>query len=115
MTTNEYTQSPNSWSPDGELLAFIEVNPVTGTDIWMLRLSDRKAQPFIKTPFNEGAPRFSPDGRWLAYVSDESGRQEIYVQSYPGPGGKWQISTEGGTEPAGTHMGMSCSTATETR
>ena len=100
LTTNEYTQSPNSWSPDGELLAFIEVNPVTGTDIWMLRLSDRKAQPFIKTPFNEGAPRFSPDGRWLAYVSDESGRQEIYVQSYPGPGGKWQISTEGGTEPA---------------
>ena len=49
--------------------------------------------------FNESAPRFSPDGRWLAYVSDESGRYEIYVQPYPGPGGKWQISTEGGTEP----------------
>jgi len=45
-------------------------------------------------------PQFSPDGRWLAYISDESGRSEVYVQPYPGPGGKWQISTEGGTEPA---------------
>lgn len=66
----------------------------------MLRLSDRKAQPFLRTPFNEGGARFSPDGRWLAYVSDESGRPEIYVQPYPGPGGKWQVSTDGGTEPA---------------
>ena len=89
-----------SWSPDGQLLAFIEVNPTTGWDIWVLRhRGDRKAQPFLRTPFNEGAPRFSPDGRWLAYISDESGRYEIYVQPYPGPGGKWQISTEGGTEP----------------
>jgi Tol biopolymer transport system component len=56
-------------------------------------------QPFLRTQFDEAAPRFSPDGRWLAYVSDESGRYEIYVQPYPGPGGKWQISTEGGTEP----------------
>jgi len=99
LTTGEYRQSPNSWSPDGQLMAFIEVNPNTGYDIWILRLSDRKAQPFLRTPFNEGAPRFSPDGRWLAYTSDESGRPEVYVQPYPGPGGKWQISTEGGTEP----------------
>ena len=99
LTTSEYIQAPMSWSPDGQLLAFIEVNPTTGYDIWVLRLSDRKAQPFLRTPFNESAPRFSPDGRWLAYVSDESGRYEIYVQPYPGPGGKWQISTEGGTEP----------------
>ncbi len=88
-----------SWSPDGQLLAFVEVNPTTGYDIWVLRLSDRKAQPFLRTPFNESVPRFSPDGRWLAYISNESGRYEIYVQPYPGPGGKWQISTEGGTEP----------------
>ena len=47
----------------------------------------------------EGAPIFSPDGHWLAYISNESGRPEVYVQPYPGPGGKWQISTEGGTEP----------------
>jgi eukaryotic-like serine/threonine-protein kinase len=99
LTTSEYTQVPMSWSPDGQLLAFIELNPTTQRDIWVLRMGDRKAQPFLRTPFNESAPRFSPDGRWLAYVSNESGRYEIYVQPYPGPGGKWQISTEGGTEP----------------
>jgi eukaryotic-like serine/threonine-protein kinase len=99
LTTSEYLQAAHSWSPDGQLLAFIEVNPTTKIDIWVLRLSDHKAQPFLRTPFNEGGPRFSPDGRWLAYVSDESGRAEIYVQPYPGPGGKWQISTEGGREP----------------
>jgi Tol biopolymer transport system component len=97
LTTSDY--NPISWSPDGQLLAFIEVNPTTQWDIWVLRLSDRKAQPFLRTRFNEAAPRFSPDGRWLAYNSDESGRYEVYVQPYPGPGGKWQISTEGGTEP----------------
>jgi len=99
LTTSEYVQAPGSWSPDGQLLAFIEENPTTGYDIWVLRMSDRKAQPFLRTPFNESAPEFSPDGRWLAYVSNESGRDEVYVQPYPGPGGKWQISTEGGTEP----------------
>jgi serine/threonine-protein kinase len=99
LTTSQYPHVPMSWSPDGQLLAFVEVNPTTGYDIWVLRLSDRKAQPFLRTPFNESTPRFSPDGRWLAYVSDESGRYEVYVQPYPGPGGKWQISTEGGTEP----------------
>jgi eukaryotic-like serine/threonine-protein kinase len=99
LTTSENTQVPMSWSPDGQLLSFFEVNPTTGYDIWVLRLSDRKALPFLRTPFNESVPRFSPDGRWLAYISNESGRYEIYVQPYPGPGGKWQISTEGGTEP----------------
>jgi Tol biopolymer transport system component len=99
LTTNEFLHAPLSFSPDGQLLAFIESNPTTGYDIWVLRMSDRKAQPFIRTPFNESAPQFSPDGRWLAYVSNESGHNEVYVQSYPGPGGKWQISTEGGTEP----------------
>jgi serine/threonine-protein kinase len=99
LTTSAYNNFPMSWSPDGQLLAYVEVNPTTGYDIWVLRLSDHKAQPFLRTPFNESVPRFSPDGRWLAYVSNESGRWEIYVQPYPGPGGKWQISTEGGTEP----------------
>jgi Tol biopolymer transport system component len=99
LTTSDYVNAPFSWSPDGQLLAFIELNPTTGFDIWVLRLSDRKAQPFLRTRFNETAPRFSPDGRWLAYISDESGRFEVYVQPYPGPGGKWQISTEGGMEP----------------
>ena len=100
LTTSQNIHAPQSFSPDGQLLAFVEVDPMTGLDIWVLRMSDRKAQPFLRTLFNEGASRFSPDGRWLAYSSDESGRNEIYVQPYPGPGGKWQISTGGGTEPA---------------
>ena len=99
LITSEFNNFPASFSPDGQLLAFSEITPTTGYDIWVLRLSDRKAQPFLRTEFNEAVPRFSPDGRWLAYISDESGRWEIYVQPYPGPGGKWQISTEGGTEP----------------
>ena len=80
-------------------MAFIEVHPATQRDVWVLGLSDRKAQPLLRTKFDEAAARFSPDGRWLAYVSNESGRYEVYVQAFPGPGGKWQISTETGTEP----------------
>jgi Tol biopolymer transport system component len=102
----DYPHNVGSWSPDGQVLAFEEISPVTGRDIWVLRLSDRKAQPFLHTSFNETAPAFSPDSRWLAYASDETGRYEIYVQPYPaGPGGKWQISTEGGTEPVWAHDG----------
>jgi Tol biopolymer transport system component len=83
------------------MLAFDDAgsSPGAGRDIGVLRLSDRKVEPFLATPFNEGAPQFSPDGRWLAYVSNESGRYEIYVQPYPGPGAKSQISTDGGGEP----------------
>jgi eukaryotic-like serine/threonine-protein kinase len=99
------TGVPMSWSPDGQLLAFGDFTPTTGADIWVLRLDDRKAQLFLQTPANEGVPQFSPDGRWLAYISDKSGRNEIYVQPYPGTGGKWQISTEGGAEPVWNRNG----------
>jgi serine/threonine protein kinase/Tol biopolymer transport system component len=99
LTTSDNSQYPLSWSADGQILAFVEVNPSTGRDICVLRMGDRKAQPFLRTPFDETSPQFSPDGRWLAYISNESGRYQVYVQPYPGPGGKWQISTEGGTEP----------------
>jgi serine/threonine-protein kinase len=69
-------------------------------DILILPLEgNRTMQPFVATPFTEMFPAFSPDGRWIAYQSDESGRAEIYVQSFPGPGGKWQVSTEGGLRP----------------
>jgi Tol biopolymer transport system component len=99
--TNGGRLDANSFSPDGKLLAFTDRGANTGGDIWVLCLSDRKAQPFLQTPANEMGPQFSPDEHWLAYVSDKSGRNEIYVQPYPGPGGgKWQISTEGGNEPA---------------
>jgi len=94
-----------SWSPEGQLLAFHWLGQTTQRDIWVLALSDRKVQPFLRTPFTEGAATFSPDGRWLAYVSNETGRPEIYVQPYPGPGGKWQISIDGGTEPSWSRSG----------
>jgi len=91
---------PSSWTPDGQVLAFVEFNPNTGYDIYTLPFKDGKAQPFVRTSLKGKAPNFSPDGHFIAYVSDESGRWEIYVRPYPGPGGKWQISTEGGVEPA---------------
>ena len=105
LTTSEYINVPLSFSPDGQLVTFGAMNPDTGYDIWVLQIRDRKPQPFLRTPSNEGVPQFSPDGHWLAYISDESGRFEVYVQPYPGPGGKWLISTEGGTEPVWNHNG----------
>jgi Tol biopolymer transport system component len=100
LTTSENPQWPGSWSPDSDVLAFSELDPTTGYDIWLLDLQgDRKPRPFLQTASNEYGPMFSPDGRWLAYVSDDTGRPEVYVRPYPGPGAKWQISTEGGVEP----------------
>ena len=99
LAESEHIQWPSSCSPDGQVLAFAKLHSTTGQDIWVLPLQgERKPRPFFRTQFNEGAPVFSPDGHWLAYTSDESGRYEVYVQPYPGPGGKWQISNEGGNE-----------------
>ena len=100
LTSSELSTNniPGSWSPDGQNLVFAEDNsPVR--NIWILPLKDRKPQRFVQSPSYETAPRFSPDGHWIAYDSRESGRDEIYVRPYPVPGGKWQVSTEGGTEP----------------
>jgi Tol biopolymer transport system component/predicted Ser/Thr protein kinase len=99
LTSSQGAQVPISWSPDGRHLAFHVVNPHTLRDLWVLSLADRQAKPFLQTQFNEGAPEFSPNGHRIAYVSNESGRAEIYVQPYPGPGAKWQISTSGGNGP----------------
>jgi Tol biopolymer transport system component len=90
---------PMSWSSDGAHLAFDERKPNAERDIWTLTRGGDPS-PFLMTPSDESAPVFSPGGGWLAYVSDESGRHEVYVQPFPGPGAKWTISTGGGTEPA---------------
>jgi len=88
---------PSSVSPDGTSLCFYKGGDTTGYDIWILPIEgDREATPFIRTEFTEALGMFSPDGRWLAYVSDESGSPEIYVTAYPDHGRKWQISTNGG-------------------
>jgi eukaryotic-like serine/threonine-protein kinase len=100
LAMSENAQVPGSWSPDGQVLAFSEENPTTGWDIWVLRLGgDRQRQPLLQTPSNEQAPMFSPDGRWLAYQSDESGRDEVYVRAFPDSAGRSQVSTDGGSGP----------------
>jgi len=106
LTTSNNNQSPSSFSPDGKRLAFNESNPETGLDLWVLPLEgERKPELFLATPASEFRPEFSPDGRWIAYASNESGRSEIYVRPYPGPGGKWQVSTNGGRLPRWTKDG----------
>jgi Tol biopolymer transport system component len=98
----------SSWFPDGRALAIVLTRGVSnlGDDIMLLRLDgDRKAQPLVTTRFAESYPAFSPDGRWLAYASDEAGRLEVYVQPFPGPGPRQQVSTQGGTAPAWSHDG----------
>jgi Tol biopolymer transport system component len=89
---------PYSWSPDGKLLAFqeLDVQGKTSWDLWLYSIAEKRATPIVRSPFAEVAPRFSPDGRWLLYQSNESGRNEIYVVPVSGTGGKWQISTSGG-------------------
>ncbi|HEX5110139.1 MAG TPA: protein kinase [Vicinamibacterales bacterium] len=91
-------QLPVSWIRDGSAVAFHERKPNGERDIWIVTPGG-VPWPFLLTPFDEHLPRFSPDGKWLAYVSDESGRNEIYVQPFPGPGRKWLVSTSGGTDP----------------
>jgi serine/threonine protein kinase len=93
-------QIPTSWSPDGKFLAYWTVGSETGRDIFIQPLKGAgEPQPFLRTKFDELQAGFSPDGHRIAYASDESGRFEIYVQTFPGPGGKWQVSTEGGNWP----------------
>ena len=92
--------TPTDWSKDGRYVIY-EVAPLTGhQEVWALPMSgDRKAFPFLQGPYNQSQGQLSPDGKWLAYTSDESGRPEVYVQTFPEHGGKWQISTSGGLDP----------------
>ena len=100
LTTSQNPQLAASFTPDGKTLMYSEIDPKTKYDLWVLPLEgQRKPQVYLQTPFNEGTGRISPDGRWVAYLSDESGRYEIYVRPFPNAnGGKWQISTDGGQE-----------------
>ena len=100
LLTSENELWPHSFSPDGRALAYWEIDAETARDIWILPLEgDPTPIPFLLTPYNERAPVFSPDGRWISYISDESGRDEVYIRPYPGPGAHTTVSTQGGVEP----------------
>ncbi|HSP14120.1 MAG TPA: protein kinase [Thermoanaerobaculia bacterium] len=91
---------PTSCSPDGRVLMYEKSDEGAGPDLWLLPLTgDRTPRPFLKTRFNEEDGRFSPDGKWVAYESDESGSSEIYVRSALPGGGRWQVSIGGGAVP----------------
>jgi eukaryotic-like serine/threonine-protein kinase len=106
LTPGENAQLSGSWSPDGETLAFADVDPGTGLDIWTLSLKNgRKAAPLLRTSFNEADPALSPDGRWIAYESNESGHNEVYVADFPGMNRKELVSTDGGAEAVWSRNG----------
>ena len=89
----------SQWSADGRFIVYQIPTPKTNWDLWILSLQDGKARPFLATPFSEVQGTLSPDGRWMAYTSDESGRPEVYAQAFPAGGGKLQVSVRGGSEP----------------
>jgi Tol biopolymer transport system component len=102
MTTETEAAEALDTSPDGRFLVYARNASRTRTnlDLWIMPLtSGGKATPFLAAPFSENEASFAPDGRWLAFTSDESGREEVYVTSFPGHEGKWQISSGGGSAP----------------
>jgi Tol biopolymer transport system component len=97
---NAFQSFPQSWSPDGAAVAYVTIEPKTSSDIWLMSMrGNAQPTPLIRTQYIEQHPRISPDGQWLAYVSNESGRFEIYLTRFPTAEGRRQISTDGGNFP----------------
>jgi len=112
LTQSEHQQTPWSFTADGKRLAFVEISTATGADIWTVPvetgssgLRAGKPEVFLQTPFHERAPMISPDGRWIAYQSNESGTYQVWVQAFPDKHGKRPISGDGGTYPAWSRNG----------
>jgi Tol biopolymer transport system component len=105
-TTDALFKYVQDWSPDGRFVIFQTFEPSSGRNLWLLPMSgDRKPEPYLQTPYVEADARVSPDGRWLAYDSNESGGVEVYIQSFPKPGHKVRVSTDGGLAPAWSRAG----------
>jgi Tol biopolymer transport system component len=100
LLADDLDKYAQGWSPDGRFILYLGIGADTGQDVWVLPLfGDRKPRPLLNARHSEGTPQFSPSGRWIAYRSNETGRFEVYVMPFPGPGGQQQISTEGGDFP----------------
>ena len=99
--TSPNTKGPQDWSADGRWLLYHEIHPTTERDLWALDMTSPNGPPRVvaNTPAQEAMAQFSPDGRWVAYQTDESGRFEVVVQAFPDAGGKSQVSTAGGAAP----------------
>ena len=91
---------PSSWSRDGSTLAYVATSDSTGADVWLYTPgSTPKTRPLLHARASETSPQISPDGRWMAYASDESGRNEVYLRPFPAGTGKWRLSDGGGSNP----------------
>jgi Tol biopolymer transport system component len=102
ILTSPHDKLPTGWSRDGRYLLYTVTDPNTNADLWLLPLNgERTPIPFLRTAFNEDQGHFSPDGHWVAYRSDESGRSEVYVRGFSphAPGAKVLVSTRGGSDP----------------
>ena len=100
------TTRVDDWSRDGRYIILNAISPKTKNDVWVMpTFDDQKPFPYLQTEFIEQYARLSPNSQWLAYTSDESKRSEIYVQTFPTPGGKWQVSTNGGDRPVWSRDG----------
>jgi serine/threonine-protein kinase len=99
LLASAFDKVAGSWSSDGSLLTYTEYHPETGADLWTFDRASGETRPLVRTRFNEYGPAVSPNGRHVAYTSDETGRVEVYVTGLPGVAGKWQISVDGGSEP----------------
>jgi Tol biopolymer transport system component len=108
---NSPSEVPVAWSNDGRYIVFSRFKPAgqSGVDTWFADMSgpEPKPSPFMESPFDKAQARLSPDGHWLAYITNDSGTYQIVVQSFPDPtGGRWQITSQGGIEPKWSHNGL---------